>query len=104
SGSGVPAAVTESPAVTGTPRAGHTLRCHAAVWTVWAGVRASSTAFAFDGYTWLRDGRPVADHHSDRYVPGRSDRGHPLSCVETATYPAPFHVTARAVSPLVTVR
>jgi hypothetical protein len=102
--SGKSAAVKTPPAITGSPRVGHAVRCSPAVWTAWARVRPSLNAFAFDGYTWLRDGSPITGHHSDRYVPTRSDRGHRLSCQETATYPAPFHLTARAVSRAVTVR
>ncbi len=102
--SGAPAALKTPPSIAGAPRVGHPLRCRPAVWAAWAHLRPSLTMFAFDGYRWLRDGVAIAGRHAAQYAPVGSDRGHRLSCTETATYPAPFHLTAKATSRAVIVR
>jgi hypothetical protein len=95
---GAPAAVKARPSITGTPAPGHTLICAGARWATWARLKPSLRLFGFDGYRWLRGGVPLAGTRGRTLTVTAADRGHRLSCRETATYPAPFSVTAVATS------
>jgi hypothetical protein len=92
------------PLVTGNARAGGQLTCHAPGWPRWARRRPSPRLFSFDGYTWLRDGRPIAHARARAFVLGAGDVGRRVACRVTVTYPAPLLVTETARSAAIRVR
>jgi streptogramin lyase len=59
-GAGAAAASVRAPRVTGSGRQGTQQVCQGDEWAQWAGEPPSYSAVAFDGYQWLRDGRPIA--------------------------------------------
>src|ERR1700722_8219117 len=56
-----------SPAVEGSGVTGSPESCAGASWPRWNGAEPSTTALAFDGYSWLLDGSPIAGAGSDTY-------------------------------------
>jgi hypothetical protein len=92
------------PRVTGTPAVGDALTCRPGRWARWDGAEPSPRLLSFDGYRWLRDGRPIAGARAPVLVPTATDRGARISCRVTVTYPAPLLVTAPATSATVRIR
>jgi streptogramin lyase len=97
-GTGAPEAAKESPLVSGPGEVGATLTCENPAWNSWAGQQPSTSAFAFDGYTWLLEGSPIAGQTSQSFSPTTADAGHNVSCSVRATYPL-LSVTVSATSP-----
>jgi streptogramin lyase len=101
-GAGAAAASVRAPSVTGSGQQGTQQVCQGDEWAQWAGEPPSFSAVAFDGYQWLRDGRPIAGQTSQAYTPSTGDVGQQLSCTVTVTYPL-LNVTVSATSTAVTV-
>jgi streptogramin lyase len=101
-GLGVPPASQAPPVVTGAGQVGSQLDCGGASWSAWAGQQPSASAFAFDGYQWLLDGRALAGQTAQTYTPTAAEVGHQLACSATVTYPL-LHVTVSATSAGLTV-
>jgi streptogramin lyase len=101
-GLGAPPASQASPAVTGAGQVGSQLLCEGASWSSWDSLQPSTTAFGFDGYRWLLDGRAIAGATAHAYTPTAEQVGHQLSCSVTVTYPL-LNVTVSATSAGVTV-
>jgi hypothetical protein len=102
-GAGVQAASVRAPSVTGSGEQGTQQVCQGDQWSPWAGIAPLASAFAFDGFQWLRDGTPIAGQTSQSYTPVASDVGHQLSCSVTVSYPLPLDVTTAATSSAITV-
>jgi streptogramin lyase len=101
-GLGVAAASQAAPVVKGAGQVGNQLLCEGASWSTWAGQQPAASAFAFDGYQWLLDGRTLLGQTAQAYTPTAAEIGHQLSCRVTVTYPL-LGVTAAASSAAVTV-
>jgi streptogramin lyase len=101
-GLGTPAASQSPPVVSGAGQVGDQLSCEGASWSLWAGRLPSASAFAFDGYQWLLDGRVLAGATAQSYTPTAAEVGHQLTCSVTVTYPL-LDVTVSAASAGVTV-
>ena len=101
-GDGAAAASVRAPSVTGSGQQGTQQVCQGDEWAQWAGEPPSYSAVAFDGYQWLRDGRPIAGQTGQAYTPSTGDVGQQLSCTVTVTYPL-LNVTVSATSTAVTV-
>ena len=101
-GAGAAAASVRAPSVTGSGQQGTQQVCQGDEWAQWAGEPPSYSAVAFDGYQWLRDGRPIAGQTGQAYTPSTGDVGQQLSCTVTVTYPL-LNVTVAATSAAVTV-
>jgi hypothetical protein len=102
-GSGAPPALGAPATVSGAGIQGSAEACETP-WSTWAGYAPSASLYPFDGYTWLRDGSPIAGQTASTYSPTAADVGHQLACRLTATYPLPFSVTATATSAAITVQ
>jgi hypothetical protein len=76
--------------------------CTGETWANWAGLQPSLSAFAFDGYRWLRNGSLIAGATSLSYTPAAGDVGSQLACTVTVTYPL-LQTTTSAASSTVTV-
>ena len=70
---------TAGPAVTGTPRPGHTLSCSTGKWT---GSPGSPTTYA---YQWNRSGTPIAGATATHHAVQKLDEGSTLTCQVTAS-------------------
>jgi virginiamycin B lyase len=99
---GAPAASVLAPSVTGSGQQGTQHVCQGDRWNNWAGQQPSVSAFAFDGYQWLRDGSAIAGATGQTYTPAAGDIGHSLSCTVTVTYPQ-LNVTTSSTSTAVKV-
>jgi hypothetical protein len=77
SGGGVAPGNSAPPAITGTPRVGEVLTCAPGTWT-------GSTPQTY-GFTWLRDGSPIAGETNGTHTAVAADRGHALTCRVVAT-------------------
>jgi streptogramin lyase len=84
-GSGAPAASVSPPTISGVGQAGASLTCQAGSWSAWAG-QEPSTPFAFDGFTWLRDGAPITGAATATYRLTSVDATQHVSCRQTLTY------------------
>jgi streptogramin lyase len=85
-GTGAPAASQAPPVVTGVDEPGSELSCTGAGWSSWAGQQPSTSAYGFDGYTWLLDGAPVPGQNGQSLLVSTADVGDQISCAVTATY------------------
>jgi hypothetical protein len=102
-GVGAPAASLTSPAVTGSDGVGVPQACGGDIWSSWAGQQPSHSAFDFDGYQWLLDGRPIAGATGQSYTPTVANAGRLLSCKARVTYTL-LSVTVSATSAAVLVK
>ena len=102
-GSGAPPALDAPASVSGAGAAGSAETCQAK-WSDWAGYSPLTALYPFDGYTWLRDGTPIAGQTAPTYTPTAGDVGHQLACRLAVTYPLPYSVTATAASNAITVK
>ncbi|MGH2857511.1 MAG: virginiamycin B lyase family protein [Solirubrobacteraceae bacterium] len=78
------------------PVTGSPVHCRPGHWVTWDGLHASTSAFASDGYSWLRRGAPIPGARDGSFTP--TGAGARLACAETVTYPPPLTVTARVAS------
>jgi streptogramin lyase len=85
-GTGAPAASQAPPVVTGVDEPGNELSCTGAGWSTWAGQQPSTSAYGFDGYTWLLDGAPIPGQNGQSLLVSTADVGDQISCAVTATY------------------
>lgn len=83
---GAPAASITAPSVAGTGGVGVPQTCSGDTWSSWAGQQPSRSAFGFDGYQWLLNGRSIAGATGTSYTPTPDEDGQQLSCDVTATY------------------
>jgi hypothetical protein len=102
-GTGAPPALQAPASLTGAGRQGSVEACQAQ-WSVWRGYGPMAGVYPFDGYLWLRDGRPVPGQTTATYIPTAADVGHQLACRETVNYPLPFQLTANTTSAAVTIQ
>jgi streptogramin lyase len=102
-GVGAPAASLTSPTVTGSDGVGVPQACGGDIWSSWAGQQPSHSAFDFDGYQWLLDGRPIAGATGQSYTPTVANAGRLLSCKARVTYTL-LSVTVSATSAAVLVK
>jgi streptogramin lyase len=84
-GSGAPAASVSPPTISGVGQSGASLTCGGGSWSAWAG-QEPSTPFAFDGFTWLRNGAPIAGATTATYKLTSIDATQHVSCRQTLTY------------------
>jgi hypothetical protein len=101
-GTGAPAASQSPPVVTGVDQVGSELACAGATWSTWAGQQPSTSAYGFDGYTWLLDGHAIAGQSGQSLLASAADVGHQISCAITATYRL-LNVTVSAASAAVSI-
>jgi hypothetical protein len=81
-------AIVKRPALAGTAKAGHRLRCSAGTWT-------HATKFT---YAWARNGKTIKGEAQKAYTVRRADRGSTLTCAVTAAGAGGTRtVTTRAV-------
>ena len=95
---GTPAGQRVAPRIAATPRPGVPAACTAGRFATWMGLQASSAAFSFDGYRWLRNDTLLGGHGGPQFTPTHHDAGARLSCRETVSYPPPLNVTVAATS------
>jgi streptogramin lyase len=101
-GTGAPPASSRAPSVTGSGRRGTVQICQGARWANWSGLQPlPSTVRGAPAYLWLRNGSPIAGHHTQRYTATRRDVGQVLACTVTVTYPV-LNVTVAKTSQGVT--
>lgn len=84
-GSGAPPASVSPPTISGVGQSGASLTCDAGSWSAWAG-QEPSTPFAFDGFTWLRNGVAIAGATGAAYTLTSADATEHVSCRQTLTY------------------
>jgi virginiamycin B lyase len=97
-GTGAQAPSLRAPNVTGSGRRETVQICQGVRWASWAGRQPlPSTITGVPPFRWLRNGAPIAGHHTPRYTATGRDVGQVLACIVTVTYPG-LNVTVSAVS------
>jgi len=83
--------VVEAPKLSGTPSPGQTLSCARGTWS-----GANEIAY---GYTWLRDGTPIAGQSANTYAVQSTDRGHTLTCQVSAATGGEYNLNGLRAGP-----